>query len=136
MRVNVDNIPEEGLILNEDMSVGIIAPDLKDQGIVFSKSIKVEAKITRLQSEVLVDVNLEAPCEFTCARCLAKIENNFKKSFNVNYEVKPGDILELGEDIRQEIILDSPIKILCKDDCKGLCKNCGQNLNICKCECK
>ncbi|MBU1147145.1 MAG: DUF177 domain-containing protein, partial [Candidatus Omnitrophica bacterium] len=59
----------------------------------------------------------------------------FKKSFSVNYEVNPGDILEIDDDIRQEIILDSPMKVVCRPDCKGLCPNCGQNLNVGKCEC-
>jgi uncharacterized protein len=43
--------------------------------------------------------------------------------------------VELDDEIRQEIILDYPMKIICKAECKGLCPNCGQNLNTGECDC-
>ena len=136
MKVNIDNIPEDGLRLKEKIDPKTLSLTLEGQGINFLQSIDAEAFIKKTGSEVFADVTLEAPVEYTCSRCLARIENVFKKKFSVNYEVKPGDILEIDEDIRQEMILDYPIKVVCKPDCKGLCPNCGQNLNIAECECK
>ena len=37
--------------------------------------------------------------------------------------------------VYNEILLNWPLKILCKDDCKGICKVCGQNLNEGECGC-
>ena len=135
MKISVDKIPETGLELVGQIDPGKISLDLDVQGVNFTKSIDVKAKVTKAQGEIFVDVTMEAPCEYTCARCLVKLQNISKKHFNVNYEVKPGDILELDEDIRQEMILGYPMKVLCRSDCKGLCPNCGQNLNIARCEC-
>lgn len=136
MKIQVDKIPHEGLEISAKLNPGKISLVAEEQGVNFIKPIGVKAKVTKLMDEVFVDVRLEAPAEYTCARCLTKVQNIFKKDFNVSYEVKPGDILELDEDIRQEMVLDYPMKVVCKPDCKGLCPNCGQNLNISKCDCQ
>ncbi|MCX5681113.1 MAG: DUF177 domain-containing protein [Candidatus Omnitrophica bacterium] len=44
--------------------------------------------------------------------------------------------MDVGEDIREEIILGFPDKVLCAEECKGLCAGCGANLNNEKCQCK
>jgi len=135
MKIYVDNILPEGLDLTEKLDPCKISSDLTKQGTAFFDPIDVKARVTKIGAEVFVDVSVESPVEYTCSRCLAKIKDTFKKSFSVNYEVNPGDILEIDDDIRQEIILDSPMKVVCRPDCKGLCPNCGQNLNVGKCEC-
>ncbi|MFC1621165.1 DUF177 domain-containing protein [Candidatus Omnitrophota bacterium] len=136
MKIYVDKILPEGLNLAEKIDPGNISSDLIKQGTAFFDPIDVRANVTKTGMEVFVDVSLESPVEYTCSRCLAKIKDIFKKSFSVNYEVNSGDILDIDEDIRQEIMLDNPIKIVCKPDCKGLCPNCGQNFNIGECDCK
>ncbi len=135
MKINADKIPKEGLTLKEKLDPKSLSLSTKEQGINFLNSVSAEAVISKTDSEVFVDVVLEADIEYTCSRCLAKIKDVFKKKFNVNHEVNPGDILEIEEDIRQEMILGYPMKVVCKSDCKGLCANCGQNLNVAKCEC-
>lgn len=136
MEINVDRIPPEGLNIAEKLDPHKISLDLDSQGIDFIESIDAKARVRKSGAEVFIDVSLESPVEYTCSRCLAKFKDIFKKDFNVNYEVKPGDVLEVDEDIRQEMMLDYPMKVMCKPDCKGLCPNCGQNLNVAKCECE
>ena len=46
-----------------------------------------------------------------------------------------GDELDLDELIYSDIILLTPTKFLCKEDCKGLCPTCGKNLNEGDCAC-
>ncbi|MFC1667193.1 DUF177 domain-containing protein [Candidatus Omnitrophota bacterium] len=135
MKILVDKIPEEGLKIIEQLDPHALSLELDGQAIDFIKSIDVKARAMKTGREVFVDISVETPVEYTCTRCLAKFQDIFKKRFNVNYEIEPGDILEVDEDIRQEMILDYPIKMVCKSDCKGLCPNCGQNLNVAKCEC-
>lgn len=135
MKIYIDNIPPEGLEITEDIDPHIVSLDLNFHGISFTSSIAASAKVLKAGGEVLADIKLEAPVEYTCGRCLAKFQSVLKKEFKTNYESKPGDVIELDEDIRQEMMLDYPMKSLCKPDCKGLCPNCGQNLNIEKCEC-
>ena len=38
--------------------------------------------------------------------------------------------------VTEDIFLSLPTKILCSEDCKGLCPKCGVNLNLGKCSCK
>jgi len=44
--------------------------------------------------------------------------------------------VDLAEDVRQFVVLGLPQKMLCREDCAGLCPSCGLNLNLGKCECK
>ncbi|MBU1006167.1 MAG: DUF177 domain-containing protein [Candidatus Omnitrophica bacterium] len=136
MKIHVDSISQEGSEIEEVLDPEKISLNLEDKGISFTDSVKAMARIMKSGAEVFADISLEAPAEYTCSRCLAKFQGVLKKTFNVSYEVKQGDILDIDEDIRQELMLDYPVKLLCKDDCKGLCPNCGQNLNVGNCDCK
>ena len=46
-----------------------------------------------------------------------------------------GDRLDLGEVVREQILLALPLKPLCREDCRGLCPACGQNRNLVPCGC-
>lgn len=46
-----------------------------------------------------------------------------------------GDKLDLRETLREILLLDQPMRLLCKDDCAGLCDLCGHNLNLGPCQC-
>ncbi|MFC1624671.1 DUF177 domain-containing protein [Candidatus Omnitrophota bacterium] len=136
MKIHVDEVPAEGLELTEALDPHEMLLDLEMQGVSFTEAIDIKTKVTKIGVELFMDVAMESPVEYTCARCLTKFQDVFKKKFNVSHEIKPGDILDVDEDIRQEMILDYPMKVVCKADCKGLCPNCGQNLNVSMCECK
>ena len=74
---------------------------------------------------------------FICDRCLKhSIEDQIHE---INEELDPSDIEEniadLSEIIRDTLIASQPIKNLCREDCKGLCPVCGQNLNEGDCNC-
>jgi len=134
MKIYVDKIPEAGLELSEKIEPAQLS--LEGQPVIsFVKPIEVKANVMKTGAEIFVDVLLETSVEYTCAKCLSKFEDIFRKRFDVVLEVRPAEIVELDDEIRQEIILDYPIKIICKAECKGLCPNCGQNLNIGECEC-
>ena len=136
MKIYVDDITEDGLELSEQLDPKKLSLELEKVGAAFLKEVAVKVKARKIGAELLVEVSLITPVEYTCSRCLAKVENIFEKSFNTSYQVQDGDVVEIDEDVRQELILDYPIKVVCKEDCLGLCSNCGQNLNKTKCECK
>ena len=60
-----------------------------------------------------------------------------REEFDPDEDVYPctGDRLELGEMLREHIILATPIQPLCREDCRGLCAHCGQDLNERACGC-
>jgi uncharacterized protein len=47
-----------------------------------------------------------------------------------------GDRLDLGEVVREQVLLGLPLKPLCREDCHGLCPRCGKNRNAGACGCK
>ena len=75
-----------------------------------------------------------------CTRCLAPTEKVFNSEFSETfgnedgYPVVNGKI-DLKKAVDDVIIINTPVTFLCKDDCKGLCPDCGANLNdgVCKC---
>jgi uncharacterized protein len=46
-----------------------------------------------------------------------------------------GDRLDLAEVMREQIVLGLPLRRLCRDDCRGRCPSCGQDLNAVRCSC-
>lgn len=96
-------------------------------------------------------VTLECTSDFTiraeCGRCLKRFERSFSfkteyvlvrecNSDNDEYVVTPDDTLDLDELIACDIILQMPTKLLCREDCKGLCPQCGTDLNESCCGCE
>jgi uncharacterized protein len=94
--------------------------------------------------------------ELQCARCLEPVARPVQAEFDLLYrplgavqrddEVSiseaeteigfyKGDGLALEDVLREQILLAVPVKAVCRDDCRGLCPQCGQNLNHGKCEC-
>lgn len=133
MKIFVDEISEGGIELTEDIQPGALLIDT--EAISFISPIEVKANVLKSGNEIFIDMSLQAPVEYTCGKCLSRFQDTLKKRFKVIREAKPQGVVELDDEIRQEIILDYPMKIICRDDCKGLCPNCGQNLNIAECEC-
>src|SRR3972149_1229351 len=55
---------------------------------------------------------------------------------DIDFETYKGDEIDLGGYLRELIAMSLPIKVLCGEGCKGLCPNCGVNLNLEECFCK
>lgn len=83
--------------------------------------------------------------ETVCDRCIVPIE--ISSDIDESYYVFPessgdevdyhysGDVVEIDGFIRETIVMDMPNKILCSEECKGLCPGCGINLNDKSCKC-
>lgn len=50
--------------------------------------------------------------------------------------VYTGEVIELGEMLREQVLLATPMQPLCREECLGLCPTCGQDLNERRCECR
>lgn len=98
---------------------------------------------------VYLDINISFAFYGICDRCADELKKDF--SFDIqkivveqlqnekdddDYIVVENRMLDLSELINDEVSLSLPSKMLCKDDCKGLCPQCGANLNVSKCGCK
>lgn len=134
MKIEVSSIPSEGLVLQEEVEPG--AFDLETETVKFAGPIKIIAEIYKITNTVTVSLELKSFLSLSCSRCLAEFETGLQKRLRFSYPIdKNQRSIDLGPDIRQEIILDYPIKPLCKIDCQGLCPECGKNLNEGGCHC-
>lgn len=135
MKVNISQVSNEALALTEDFSPQAL--DLETEIIRFESPIRVSAQVTRIANAVSVSLSFKAEMSSVCGRCLNRFEINYQKQIGLNYAVdSPNMIIDLDPDIREEIILDYPLKPLCRIDCLGLCAKCGKDLNQGKCNCK
>jgi uncharacterized protein len=104
------------------------------------------ARISRTPQGLLVEGIFEAVTQLECVRCLEPYDQELKTTFSEVYAYKNTDFTEsglfvpedgnidLGPVVREYLMLEYPIKPLCKPDCQGLCTVCGENLNFNTCE--
>ncbi len=105
--------------------------------IRYAPEVTVSARVNRTGNTVLARTRVVFEARTFCARCLENTACRSDFEYVFYYEILPEtEFIDLGEDIRQEIILHSPAKMLCREDCRGICPNCGANLNRESCRCK
>lgn len=134
MRIDVNHIPQEGETLKEEISPSEL--EVETELIKFHGNFKVRAQVSKITNAVIVDVDIRGLMYANCSRCLEEFQVDFKKNAKFNYLINNSiPFIDLNPDIRDEIVLDYPIKPLCSPDCKGLCIRCGKNLNEGGCNC-
>jgi len=118
--------------------------------------IQGEIKLVRAGQSILVKGTLHTEVEVTCSRCLSlfrcpltlKIEEEYFPTIDLvsgaplSLPETPGYftidecyVLDLVEAIHQYIMLATPMKPLCCENCAGICSTCGYNLNQGPCDC-
>lgn len=119
----------------------------------FHQVVKVNAQLEKTSHQIYLKTDIETHGRFRCDRCLDEFEIPIKTTFNMCYmynaletekfsseeiqAISPDTVsIDLTEDIRQIIMLSVPLKLLCAEDCMGLCTHCGTNKNRELCNCK
>jgi uncharacterized protein len=99
---------------------------------------------------------LNTRLELNCARCLEPVDRVVDRRFDLLYRPQgsdrgqeelsvnateaeigyyTGEGLLLEDALREQVLLAVPMKTVCREDCKGLCPQCGKNLNLGECSC-
>ncbi len=112
--------------------------------------------LTRTNRGILVQGTARVEVHCQCSRCLEEFDTELEFAFEEEYlptrDIVTGALLPLPEDdsaflidenhildfkeaIRQYTVINTPIRVLCRPDCAGLCPTCGQNLNLGGCDC-
>lgn len=134
MKIDIRHIPPEGLRIETKESVGIL--DIKDKGMEFDKPIDVSVWVNRTGNTLLINGELKTSIELICSRCLKKFRQFLEdRNFNLTREVSGMNEIDLSSEIREDIFILLPVRPLCKEECKGLCPRCGQDLNEGRCSC-
>ena len=131
MKIHVNHLPAEGL--TERAAYDPAAMDMDRNDVHLREPFEVDARITKVDAELVVDADIRAPLHLTCARCLDEFVSTVAANALFSYHVAPTDVVDITEDVRQEVILAYPVVPICRPDCKGLCQVCGQNLNAASC---
>ena len=125
---------DESVVREEEINPNDLDLDIGVMHFPDALTLKIEA--WKSEDDLTIQAHVEGEREFTCSSCLEKFNNLFEKDFTLHYDIKGLDSVTLDPDVRDEIILEHPIRILCREDCKGLCTICGANLNEGPCRCK
>ena len=106
--------------------------------------------------DIRLNGELATRLELLCARCLETVAQDVTRKFDLLYRplgtdagneelsvtvaeaevgYYQGDGLLLEDAIREQVLLAVPLKVVCREDCKGLCPTCGKNRNTEPCSC-
>ena len=156
MRIKVTDIQDEGLDLSyreTSQDLDLAFPDANFQG-----PIQTEAQLSRVDETVMVSGKVRSSLLLDCGRCGCQyslpLHLDFKSIFSpglgdsegpqANESGGPGEgssyhysdqTIDMGEFVREQILLALPMVPLCRPDCLGFCMICKQNRNIKECGC-
>ena len=145
MTINVSDIFEN--VGEYPYKAEITLDELKGlKGFEFISPISMDILFRNRAGIVTLEYSAETELSVKCDRCLKPIIRREKKSFehvmahslangdeNDDYIVVPDYMADRTEIALTDILLEFPSKILCTDDCKGLCPVCGADLNETDC---
>ena len=100
--------------------------------------IRYELTVEAAGQELVVRGRAEAPLKLRCSRCAQFFSTTARvSSFLHAYEwSEHPEFLDVSADVREDLLLEIPGFPLCHDGCKGLCAQCGQDLNDGSCDCR
>jgi uncharacterized protein len=157
--LKIDEIPDEGLDLEwEEDRVSLLAylKGLSRIDFDFESPLHADVKIRKTGRAILLKGSVDTVLRLQCVRCLKEFSFPLSSTFDLLLQPLKGTSLEeekeLSEDdmesgffedgeIRlseiacEQIFLEIPYQPLCREDCRGLCQNCGKDLNLSECQC-
>ena len=154
MRIELENLEKAGGTFSREYQTDELTFD--DQDLRLIEPVRVAGRVRRKNEEVELRGKLATKVAVPCARCLKAVEFPIEVDFSerftsavawkheeqhelqsedLNLAVFDGEGIELDDLVKEEILLAMPGHLLCREDCKGLCPNCGADLNETTCDC-
>ena len=144
------SVPDK--VAEMDIPLDCSAVEFQGMRYEFTKKPPLHVRITNQnRKKVLVEGNADYTLSIPCSRCLDSVEVTIPVEIHVSLDFSREDeerTREMEEEgylngysldvdllVLDEILLEFPEKVLCRDDCRGLCPVCGQNLNQGECGC-
>ncbi len=125
----------------------------------FSEPVIVKVEVEKRARQLFVTGHVKTSGKFVCDRCLDDFDKDIGVDYRMAYVYNASDAggtdrsntpysgdeitvihastneIDIAEDVREYILLAVPMKLLCREDCAGLCGTCGANLNHGACSC-
>ena len=162
--LSAERIPYEGALVPDaengeaaKQTAGTVADDegmlpIVFEDVVVTAPVAVTGTVVNRAGYITLTAEASMSYKTHCARCLADVEDTVRflcektvadekgllrleNTENDDYVQIKGGKLDLDAPICDEILLSFPMRILCSDDCKGLCAGCGVDLNREACRC-
>lgn len=140
-------------VVLEPGAIGFLDPKVRQAGPIEASGV-VEL-LSHTLGEIRVTGRMRAPVEADCDRCLEPVALTLDLPLDLFYKPAEqsgseeeidegeaeiayygGDGLELNDVLREQVLLALPAKLVCRDECKGICPSCGQNRNQQECHCQ
>lgn len=147
MKVNIQRISEGIHEISEVISTEDLRPSPEFK---VTNQILISGAVDRFEDSFRVKLNIKADLLEQCDRCLTEYKSHFEESGEQIYQLGKGEYedddievlpentkeLDLSKLINEVFLINRPIQKTCKEDCRGLCPDCGVNLNDSTCNCK
>lgn len=162
MKIRLDRICDEPYVWQE--SPEITADNLDHPDVAEVEEVRCSGRITRASPGFLLQARLTSKQILLCTRCLRPVPRATTSRIDLLVDVRgedgdgpqgdfePGEIELDAEDlgvlrltepsldtlpiVLEQLQIEIPMRILCKEDCAGLCERCGTDLNEGPCECE
>lgn len=147
MKINIQNIERDLFEIDEDVDIDFLPEELSS---FYPGAARVHVVLDKFSTNYRLKIQASMNAHYVCDRCLIDYtEERIAKQSQIFHlgEAPPdadADILyleygskeiDLTPLLKEMIVLQHPIKMLCKEDCKGLCPHCGADLNKEQCQC-
>jgi uncharacterized metal-binding protein YceD (DUF177 family) len=156
MRFKIKDIGDESLAVHLPVTATWLAAECPDlEARPAAGGLALRGVLERSGDDFLLRGDLRGGLESTCARCLEPARVMFDVPLAVTFvEKSPGsgddddddddgdvvffdsDEIDLGAELRDELLLAMPLSPLCQEGCRGLCAVCGGNRNLTPCDCE
>ena len=119
---------------------------------IYKGKFHTKVNLRKFQDQIILKSKTDINAHLICDRCAAEFDNVLSSEYkmvyllrneeienessDVTYISPDSDFINIRNDVRDFAILAVPMKKLCKEDCKGLCQQCGKNLNEGDCSCQ
>jgi len=156
VKVVLSRVEDEPLSFSEELEIE--AEDLDGSRCAEAARVEISGQLTRSGTAVTATGRVRASARLLCTRCLEPVPWQEEEEFEL--ELRPrheepheeeielesedldvvyldDEVLDLAQLAAEQVLLALPMKVLCREDCKGLCPRCGGSLNQadgCSCE--
>ena len=155
MRIELDKLEGNRSAFAHTYEAGEIVLD--EETARLTEAPQIDGRITRSGQEVRLQGTLTARAEVECDRCLKTVTVPIETDFDVTYiptvdyeraataaelqeedlsvSVFDGEAIDIDDLVREQVLLALPPRMLCGEECKGLCPVCGADRNQSDCAC-
>lgn len=153
MKIDVSDIisnPDKSVELDGVLDSDVIEISGSEYKVSDAQPFKVSLSMAG-KDKLMVSFTTGVRVTAECDRCLEDVDLSFDVEVDETYRCEDGELFPISEEdeaahingseidldglIKEDILINWPLKILCRDDCKGLCPKCGINYNNSTCNC-